>query len=592
MKKNRREYLYYCTKCKILEYSAHECSEVKCSECNNDLMPLYVSEYEWDNMTQKDIKLLLANAKKTSLVKKSPNTDEKKNKKKGRNEQQQLVKKKAKLKDSTNGDLRKNTSKRKYVVASTLAGIAASIIIVAALINPANSNHQDIIYSEDTENITENDNEIFDSDNSSIDELNIISSSIEGDDKPTEAQPESNSSNEEKSEYKSKSTDSSKKSEVFSENNDNQPEEKTPPEIDKNGNFCITYLNVEQGDSAYIECDNQVMLIDGGKPGQSSKIYSFLDKKENSFIDVMIATHPDEDHIGGLSGAVQHSNIGVCYSPFADFPEKKEFNSLVKKLAEKNTSITVPGTEERFMLGSAEVTLYCPIKDSDDTNNSSIVTKIVYGNTSFIFMGDAEQEEENALVNSGADIKADVIKIGHHGSKSSSSDKLLDKVSPQYAVISVGDNSYNHPSDIVLTKLYNRNIKTFRTDDNKKTIDVICESDGTNITWNVSETIIIPIENNDTKVNSSVDIDQGFGIGTAAIVEEPNAEDAIDSLLEDAFNDYEEESEDEGPLVWLSASGDCYHSINNCGKMNPDKAIQVTLQEAERRGKGRCSNCW
>ena len=255
---------------------------------------------------------------------------------------------------------------------------------------------------------------------------------------------------------------------------------------DPNSSFWIEYIDVGQGDSALIQCDGHYMMIDGGPSSASSIVYTILKNKEIKSLDYMIATHPDADHIGGLSGALNYAKVGICYSPVSNH-DTKTFNSLVKYLNKQGISPTVPSSGTVFYLGSAKVELIGPIVLNADTNNNSIVTRITYGSRRFLFMGDAEYEEENSLINAKKDLSCDVLKVGHHGSSSSTSDALLAKAKPKYAVISVGkENSYGHPTAEVLNKFKTGKVTIYRTD---KQGDIVLNSDGKSITFFTEKTV-------------------------------------------------------------------------------------------------------
>lgn len=228
--------------------------------------------------------------------------------------------------------------------------------------------------------------------------------------------------------------------------------------------LTVTYLDVGQGDAAVVQCGGQTMMIDGGKAKASSFIYSWLKQHGISYIDYMVATHSDADHIGGLSGALNYAKVGTAYCSEAT-GDTKTFKSLVKYLGKQGKTLSVPKAGQSFSLGKAEVQILGPVGKSDDSNNNSIVLKVTYGSTSFLFTGDAEREEEEDLLNSGYDLESTVLKVGHHGSDTSSSYLFLRTVNPQYAVISVGaDNSYGHPTEAVLSRLRDADVKTYRTD--------------------------------------------------------------------------------------------------------------------------------
>lgn len=250
------------------------------------------------------------------------------------------------------------------------------------------------------------------------------------------------------------------------------------------GSFQIDFIDVGQGDATLIQCDGHYMLVDGGESKQSSRIYSILKNRSIKYIDVMVATHPDADHIGGLSGALNYASVGVAYSPVTEH-DTKTFQSFVKYLNKQGVSITVPQAGEVFSIGSATVTVLGPRTLSSETNNNSIVLRIVYGDTSFLLTGDAQTEEENSILSSGKTIQSTVLKVAHHGSKNSSGYRFIREVSPQYAVISVGsDNQYGHPTENVLSRLRDADVKTYRTDMQG---DITCTSDGKTVSFSVNK---------------------------------------------------------------------------------------------------------
>lgn len=241
----------------------------------------------------------------------------------------------------------------------------------------------------------------------------------------------------------------------------------------------IEYLDVGQGDAALIQCDGHSLLIDGGSSASSSLIYSVLKERNINNLDYIIATHPDADHIGGLSGALNYAKVETCYSPVLE-DDSEVFANLLKFAKRRGKDLTVPKAGSTFKLGSAKGIFIAPQKASDGSNNDSLVVRIIYGKTSFIFMGDAEGKEEAEIIRRWNYIKSDVIKVGHHGSSSSTSAELLEKVNPSYAIISVGkDNSYGHPTEETLERLKKANIEVYRTD-LQGTIKIV--SDGVKLT--------------------------------------------------------------------------------------------------------------
>lgn len=231
-----------------------------------------------------------------------------------------------------------------------------------------------------------------------------------------------------------------------------------------NQNLVVSYLDVGQGDATVIQCGGQTLMIDGGTADKSSYVYSWLKAMGISHIDYMIGTHPDADHVGGLAGALNAATVGTAYCS-STVGDSRAFSSWVKYLTKQGKSIQVPAAGTAFTLGGATVQILGPLANHEGDNDNSIVTKVTYGATSFLFAGDAEGVEEAELVASGVDLASTVLKVGHHGSDSSSTISFLNRVHPQYAVISVGaGNSYGHPTAAVLNRLSGMGTTIYRTD--------------------------------------------------------------------------------------------------------------------------------
>lgn len=261
-----------------------------------------------------------------------------------------------------------------------------------------------------------------------------------------------------------------------------QPEATVPPSVPNASGFKVYFIDVGQADAALVVCDGKTMLIDGGNSADSNLIYSFLKKKGVSHLDYIIATHAHEDHVGGLSGALNYATVGTVYCPVKSY-SSNAFNNFVKNVEKQGKSITIPSRGAQFSLGGASCTVLA-VNTSSDTNNSSIVLRIVYGSTSFLFTADAEDEVEKAMINRGVPLKSTVLKVGHHGSNTSTSYQFLWNVMPDYAVISCGKgNSYGHPHDEVLSRLRDADVYLFRTDLQG---DVTCTSNGSSVSFSVT----------------------------------------------------------------------------------------------------------
>ena len=274
------------------------------------------------------------------------------------------------------------------------------------------------------------------------------------------------------------------------ENNTNPSEEPEvnviapPAELPKDSTFEVHYLDVGQGDCSLILCDGQAMLIDGGEAAESSKVYAYLKAHGVNHLDYLVATHAHSDHIGGLSGALNYATVDTAFSPVTEY-DSKTFSSMVKYLGNQGLSITVPSAGESVMLGSAYVQILGPQRTYDDPNDMSIVLKVTYGETSFLFTGDAERTAEADILDAGCDLSATVLKVGHHGSDTSTSYPFLREVMPEYAVIQVGkDNSYGHPTEDTLSRLRDADVKVYRNDLQG---DIICTSDGKAVSFTTTK---------------------------------------------------------------------------------------------------------
>ncbi len=249
------------------------------------------------------------------------------------------------------------------------------------------------------------------------------------------------------------------------------------------GSLVVDFIDVGQGDSILIRQGSHAMLIDGGTSESKQDLLGFLESENVSSFDYIIGTHPHEDHIGSLDDVVNSYDFDTILFPKVT-TTTKTFENLVLAVKGKNKKFVEPEINKEYTLGDAKFTILAPnSKEYDSLNNYSIVIKLTYGKNSFIFTGDAESLSESEILKNNVDLKADVLKIGHHGSSTSTSEKFLNAVSPKYAVISVGkDNSYNHPTKTTMNRLKKLGIPVYRTDE-QGTIE--CVSNGETISFNV-----------------------------------------------------------------------------------------------------------
>lgn len=256
-------------------------------------------------------------------------------------------------------------------------------------------------------------------------------------------------------------------------------------DIPENSNFEVHFIDVGQADSALIECDGETMMIDGGNVADSNVVAAYLKKEDVTELNYVVCSHAHEDHVGGLSGALSVTKADNIYAPKTE-ANTKAYKNFKKKAEEQNVEIKHPNVGDKIQLGSSTVEFLGPVDENGkDLNSTSIVLKITYGNTSFLFTGDAESNEEAEILNSGADLKSTVLKVGHHGSRTSTSYPFLREVMPQYAVISVEKgNSYGHPNEETLSKLSDAGVEVYRTDESG---DIVMTSDGNSISITTSK---------------------------------------------------------------------------------------------------------
>lgn len=250
-----------------------------------------------------------------------------------------------------------------------------------------------------------------------------------------------------------------------------------------NGKLKVHYINVGQGDSILVQQGDKNMLIDAGTNASTSSLISYLRSQNIKKIDYLVLTHPHEDHIGGADAVIKTFEIGSIYMPKVT-ANTATFRDVVKAMNAKGLKAVSPVPGTNFNLGQAVCDILGPVNTvSGDLNTYSIVIKVNFGNNKFLFTGDAQSSNEQDMINKGFDLSADVLKLGHHGSHTSTSQSFLNKVNPEYAVISCGvDNDYGHPHKEIMDRLKRMNITVYRTDESGT---IVAESDGKNISFNV-----------------------------------------------------------------------------------------------------------
>ena len=240
----------------------------------------------------------------------------------------------------------------------------------------------------------------------------------------------------------------------------------------------VSFIDVGQGDSEFIELPNgETLLIDAGTNETGADVVSYISSLGYTSIDYVVGTHPHEDHIGGLDDVINSFEIGSVYMPKVT-ADTKTFEDVLDAVAEKGLSINTAKAGVSIVdVEDLSVKMLAPVLDEyDNTNDYSAVIKVVYGDTSFLFTGDAEEYAESLIT---GDVDSDVLKVGHHGSSTSTGEAFLERVSPSYAVISCGlGNSYGHPHTETIEKL--GGIPVFRTDEMGT---IVATSDGSEISF-------------------------------------------------------------------------------------------------------------
>lgn len=244
----------------------------------------------------------------------------------------------------------------------------------------------------------------------------------------------------------------------------------------------VHFIDVGQGDSTLITCGGHAMLIDAGDDSKGTSIQNYLQKQEIEKLDYLVLTHPDSDHIGGAPVIITKFSVDKVFVSNYE-KDNRTYQKLIQALDDKDLDYSTPKPGTQYTLGTATITFLAPNDEYDNPNDASVALLIRNGNNTFLFTGDAGEDAENDILESGLAISADVYKVGHHGSKYSTSEDFFEAVDPSYAVISCAEgNSYGHPHAETLSTLRMNGVKVYRTDEEGT---IIATSDGKKITFNV-----------------------------------------------------------------------------------------------------------
>ena len=250
------------------------------------------------------------------------------------------------------------------------------------------------------------------------------------------------------------------------------------------GEMKVWFLDVGQGDCTIIQTNEGCMMVDAGNNEWGNEVTAFLEEQGIEKLDYLILTHPDADHIGGADDVLETVEVDKVLMPEVE-NDTMTYEEVVNDIEQFGIEVIYPEVEETYGLGDAEFTILCPdasLISKDDLNGSSVGIKLVHGKNSFVLCGDAEEKSELTMAEYfGESLACDVLKCGHHGSSTATTDEFLQMTDPTWAVISCGEgNSYGHPHAEVLSKLEDADVQILRTD---KQGTVEATSDGDNIYW-------------------------------------------------------------------------------------------------------------
>lgn len=319
----------------------------------------------------------------------------------------------------------------------------------------------------------------------------------------------------------------------------------------------VHFIDVGQADSAFIELGNgQTMLIDAGRSG--GDVVDYIRALQYDTIDFVVATHPHEDHIGGMATVLDNFKIGKMYMPRQEHTINAFVNMLDVIEDKKIELYTAKAGVNITTSGIIKIDILAPFSDSNSNlNNASAVVRITYGETVMLFTGDAEHVIENQLLKSGID--ADVLKVGHHGAGSASSKSFIKEVSPEVAVISVGEgNSYGHPHSDTLAILNEVGADIYRTDE--------------------QGTIVVTADH-----NKKITVDK-----KASTVKENAPPVVVTKPVEKVEDDETTVSNNQSQVVYRTRTGKKYHR-SGCSYLK--SKIETTVSEAQAMGLGPCSRC-
>lgn len=352
--------------------------------------------------------------------------------------------------------------------------------------------------------------------------------------------------------------------------------------------LTVSYIDVGQGDSELIQQGDQDMLIDAGTSDSQTALMNYIKPRIHGDLEYLVLTHPHEDHIGGASKVINAFNIDTVYMPNAS-TTTKVYQSVLSALQAKSQKYSQPVLGKSFSLGTADCSVFGPTGfDTKNLNSYSIVIKVTFGSTKFLFTGDAEEYNEKSMIANGYDLSADVLKVGHHGSDTSTCRDFLNAVSPKYAVIEVGKgNSYGHPTQTTLTRLHAANVTVYRTD-----LDgtIVATSDGKTITFDKqpSANEYVGAAKSSSAAGNSSAYKSGKSNSKSSASSKSSSNSSSKSSSKSASS-----TKDQSRVVYWTPNGKSYHYDRNCPTLSRSKTVlSGSLSEAIAAGKSDpCDKC-
>lgn len=335
--------------------------------------------------------------------------------------------------------------------------------------------------------------------------------------------------------------------------------------------LSIHFLDVGQADSILIQLPNdEVILIDAGNGNDVDFIIDYLKQLDIKTIDYLIGTHPHEDHIGSLDDVIYNFEIEKVFLPDV-VHTTASFEDVLLAIESKNLAVDIAESGVNlFDYGNLLAHFVAPNSSSyDDLNDYSAVLRVVYENTAYLFTGDAEVISENEMLASSQNIQADLVKVGHHGSNSSSSEDFLKAINPSIAIISCGiDNTYGHPSDVIIDRLAAFDIEVYRTD-LQGTIIITSDGEEIDVTHHKSEHSASAFDSTTKQTNEKIE---------PTLAPSPSPSPEPEPTLEAIST-----------IVYVTKTGSKYHE-GDCSYLSKSK-IELDLNSAKSQGYDPCSRC-